>query len=69
LVDAKRIGENIRLSMSEDRFVEKNPALQITLSAGIAEAAEEESGEHVLARADKALYGAKDNGRNRVETG
>jgi diguanylate cyclase (GGDEF)-like protein len=69
LSDARRLAENIRTSIMEGRFVDKNPDLQLTLSAGIAEAREAESGEQIVARADKALYAAKDKGRNRVEAG
>lgn len=69
LSDAKRLAENIRTAIMEGRFVDKNPDLQLTLSAGIAEAREDESGEQIVARADKALYAAKDKGRNRIEAG
>ena len=51
----------------EARFVSKNPGQQLTLSAGITEAREGERGDQVVARADIALYAAKENGRNRVE--
>jgi GGDEF domain-containing protein len=43
--------------------------LSVTISIGVATSAKEESDpEHVLQSADKALYRAKANGRNRVET-
>jgi GGDEF domain-containing protein len=44
-------------------------ALSVTVSIGVATSAKEGSDpEHVLQAADKALYRAKANGRNRVET-
>jgi GGDEF domain-containing protein len=44
-------------------------ALSVTVSIGVATSAKEGSSpEHVLQAADKALYRAKANGRNRVET-
>ena len=69
LLDARRLAENIRTSIMEARFVSKNPDQQLTLSAGITEAREGENGEEVVARADIALYAAKENGRNRIEEG
>jgi diguanylate cyclase (GGDEF)-like protein len=43
--------------------------LTVTISIGVATSAKEQSDpEHVLQAADKALYRAKANGRNRVET-
>jgi diguanylate cyclase (GGDEF)-like protein len=41
--------------------------LRITISIGVAWCEQGESLESVVARADSALYAAKDNGRNRVE--
>lgn len=42
--------------------------LGITISIGVAERIYNEDVLSVLSRADKALYKAKGNGRNRVET-
>ncbi|MBI4995503.1 MAG: diguanylate cyclase [Rhodocyclales bacterium] len=39
---------------------------RVTVSIGIADYLKGESGDDLLRRADKALYGAKRNGRNRV---
>ena len=41
--------------------------LRVTISIGVAWCEESETLESVVARADSALYAAKDNGRNRVE--
>lgn len=43
-------------------------ALSVTVSIGVASAGEKSSPQAVLESADKALYRAKANGRNRVET-
>jgi diguanylate cyclase len=40
--------------------------MQVTLSAGIATLNPNETSDAVLARADKALYAAKAQGRNRI---
>jgi diguanylate cyclase (GGDEF)-like protein len=46
-----------------------SPPLTVTISIGVASSVKENSDpEHVLQAADKALYRAKANGRNRVET-
>jgi diguanylate cyclase (GGDEF)-like protein len=67
----QRKSARIRKGDAIRRLTEGNPssALSVTISIGVATAATEGSSpETVLASADKALYRAKANGRNRVET-
>ena len=55
--------ERVRKSIAQKSFTEHQ--LTVTLSSGIASYAEG-SGSRLLERADKAMYQAKQAGRNRV---
>ena len=60
-----------RKQQPPERLAENKPqfGLSVTVSIGVATAASDEKGpEAVIKSADKALYRAKENGRNRVET-
>ena len=67
---ARSIMERIRATLSERPFDFDGTSFALTMSVGIASSGPEsgsESVDAILARADKALYGAKEGGRNRVE--
>lgn len=63
LDNARMLAEQIRESVATTTF---SPVPRVTVSVGIADYQEGETGDDLLRRADKALYGAKRNGRNRV---
>jgi diguanylate cyclase (GGDEF)-like protein len=63
LDNARMLAEQIRESVASTPF---SPVPRVTVSIGIADYLQGESGDDLLRRADKALYGAKRNGRNRV---
>lgn len=65
LTGALNVAENIRREVEELSF---EGDLQITISIGVAEMYESDYSKF-LNRADKLLYKAKENGRNRVEFG
>lgn len=64
---AHSLAEKIRLSVSSRLFGDGGRAFALTLSAGVAELRPGESGNDMIARADLALYQAKQHGRDRVE--
>ena len=63
---ALRIAERIRMSISSLAFSNEKGRLQVTTSSGCATLTMEDSMDSLVQRADKALYQAKHNGRNRV---
>ncbi len=63
--DGVAIAERLRKQVGEIRI--PNGPERITISCGVATLVENDSAEAFLARADAALYRAKDGGRNRVE--
>ena len=62
---AKEMANKLRLSISE-MTVNGNSELSFTSSFGVAQLSSFENWEECVDRADKALYQAKSNGRNRV---
>jgi len=60
------IAEKIRKSVAERPFSTRAGRLSVTISLGIACYRENEAAEATISRADKALYQAKNEGRNRV---
>ncbi|ATJ81515.1 GGDEF domain-containing protein [Halomonas beimenensis] len=64
LSEAERSIERLRRRLVETRLA--SPGLSLTLSAGLAALKEGDAGDALLERADRALYRAKREGRNRV---
>lgn len=67
LAAAVRILEEIRLAVAACPFRFRDQPVAITLSAGLAGAAESRTPEQLFRRADEALYRAKQAGRNRCQ--
>ena len=61
--------ERLRGAIAAGGFDAIAPGLTVTFSAGLVELARGESQEAAIDRADRALYLAKQGGRNRVEVG
>lgn len=60
------LAEKIRKEIERDYFVDGDNKLKVTMSIGAAIIGENDTETSLFERADKALYQAKENGRNRV---
>ena len=67
LEGALALAEKIRAAAASRDFGDGERVFSFTLSAGAAQLRSDESGNDMIARADEALYQAKQLGRNRVE--
>ncbi|HEX6182783.1 MAG TPA: diguanylate cyclase [Pyrinomonadaceae bacterium] len=67
LEGARALAEKIRLAFSSRLFGDSARVFPLTLSVGVAQLGDAESGNDMIARADEALYHAKQSGRDRVE--
>jgi diguanylate cyclase (GGDEF)-like protein len=65
-VQAERIGDRFRREMAETRFTCNGGSFAVTLSIGVARFRDGDTQESWIEHADRALYRAKDAGRNRV---
>jgi diguanylate cyclase (GGDEF)-like protein len=65
---ARRVAEKIRLLAEQHTYVFTGTALQITVSLGLTVLNDDDTLQSLIARADRALYSAKQTGRNRVCT-
>jgi diguanylate cyclase (GGDEF)-like protein len=63
---AARMLDRLRGIIAELDWSAFSPGMQVTISAGLATLRENETSDHFLARADRALYASKARGRNRV---
>lgn len=69
LAAATALAERIRQAIAAAEFVFETAQLNCTVSLGVARLVAEHNDElELIASADKALYGAKEAGRNRVKT-
>jgi diguanylate cyclase len=67
--EAKIVAEKLRKKIESSPFNFKKEPVQITVSFGISEFTKEDNPNDVFERADKALYQAKEKGRNQVQLG
>jgi diguanylate cyclase (GGDEF)-like protein len=68
LATTQSIAEKIRQAVEEQEIRFAGKSLSISISLGVASLKEKDTSGDLINRADKALYLAKDKGRNRVES-
>ncbi len=64
--EAKIVGERLRKAVESTPINIDKKNINVTISMGLAEFSPDETGEELFKRADKALYEAKESGRNKV---
>ena len=65
--NARQVAERIRQAVEEHSVIYEGQAIKVTVSIGIALISPEDTKENnLINRADKALYAAKENGRNQT---
>lgn len=64
---ALEVAERIREALEPIKIPTNDGILQITISLGVAESESDQKVEDILRRADRALYQAKENGRNQSQ--
>lgn len=64
---AQLVTEKLRELIESSNFHFREEAVKITVSSGFAEVKNNEEAENLFIRADKALYKAKENGRNKCQ--
>lgn len=67
LEQAEKQAERVRLAMASDPLVVDGRELTVTCSLGVTVYRQNDGQKEMIERADRALYRAKQNGRNRVE--
>ena len=67
LNEAQIIAERLRAQVANSLIFKEKYGFGVTVSVGLAELSLNETELELIARVDKALYAAKNNGRNRVE--
>jgi diguanylate cyclase len=68
LDESTMVMQRVQRELTRRFFMHENEKVLITFSAGITLAQAEEDRDTVISRADSAMYRAKKNGKNRVET-
>ena len=63
---AYKFAEKLRDIVSKTKFMYKKTRIKVTISGGVASRDEVNSSDELLKKADKRLYLAKQNGRNRI---
>lgn len=66
LEGATEVAERLRRAIAALQIQHGQQLITVTVSIGVAQAASQESAESLVARADRAVYLAKDTGRDRV---
>jgi len=67
LKEATKLGERITQAIRRQRYGKEHELFHVTISVGVASREETDSdAEALIARADQALYAAKENGRDQV---
>lgn len=64
--EARHVAERLRRQVQQISVLPKGRPVSLSITLGVSILAPGESVEHALARADRALYKGKENGRNRV---
>lgn len=67
LEEGAQLAERIRKLISITEFTYKNQPLHVTISCGVASFVDKDTPTTLFERADKALYKAKQSGRDRIE--